>query len=38
MTRLMSIFRDLHLDIKTSNRNRVNNQTMDIFMAGTEWD
>ena len=31
MTGLLSIFRDLHLNIKTSNRNRVNNQTLDIF-------
>ena len=30
VTGLLSIFRDLHLDIKTSNRNRVNNWTLDI--------
>ena len=38
MTGLLSMFQDLHLNIKTSNRNMVNNQTLDIFMAGTEWD
>ena len=38
MTRLLSIFRDLHLDIESSNWNRVNKRTLVIFMAGTEWD
>ena len=32
MTRLLSIFQNLHLDIKTSNRNWVNNQTLDMFL------
>ena len=43
MTRLLSIFQDLHFNIrnnrkkkKRNNRNRVDNRTLDAFMAGTE--
>ena len=36
MTRLLSIFQDLHFGIRNNNRNRVDNRTLDTFMAGTE--
>ena len=38
MTGLLSVFQELHLNIKIGHRNTVNNWAWGIFMVGTEWD